>query len=169
MVPEGTYRAASFPSNRAVTSWRRLTQGTSPKTSSPTSASAMARRMPGDGLVTVSLRRSIMVVCSLAKPLAVEHFDGGTSHINLIVGLVPFKFQAATAQVPGHPAPGTTGKMTGHRHCRSPCTTGQGFARAAFPDTHGKCPGVEHPDEHGINPLRKGRVMFKARAPRRHV
>ena len=76
----------------------------------------MARRMSGEGLVTVSLRRSIMLVCSLAIPLAVEHFDGGASHIDLIIGLVPFEFQASTAQVPGHPASGTTGEMTGHRH-----------------------------------------------------
>src|ERR671939_1927512 len=111
MVPEGTNRAASFPSNWAVTSWRRLTQGSSPKTSSPPSASAMAWRMPGEGFVTVSLRRSIMVVCSLAIPLAVEHFDGGASHIDLILGLVTFEFQAAATQVPGHPASGTTGEV----------------------------------------------------------
>ena len=37
----------------------RLTVGSSPKTSSPTSASAMARRMAGVGRVTVSERRSI--------------------------------------------------------------------------------------------------------------
>src|SRR5438094_5691333 len=34
--------------------------GSSPKTSSPTSASCMALRMPGPGLVTVSLRRSMI-------------------------------------------------------------------------------------------------------------
>src|SRR5438132_10867692 len=169
MVPEGTYSAASFPSNRAVTSWRRLTQGSSPKTSSPTSASAMARRMPGEGFVTVSLRRSIMVVCSLARPLAVEHFDGGASHIALIIGLVPFEFQASAAQVSGHPAPGTTGEMTGHRHRRSPRTAGQGFTRAAFPDAHDERLGIEHPDKLGIDALRKGRVVLKARAPRGHV
>src|SRR5215475_15038508 len=116
MVPEGTYSAASFPSNWAVTSCKRLTQGSSPKTSSPTSASAMARRMPGEGLVTVSLRRSIMLMCSLAIPLTVEHFDGGASHIDLIIGLVPFEFQTSAAQVSGHPASRTTGEMTGHRH-----------------------------------------------------
>ena len=36
-----------------------MTVGSSPRTSSPTSASAMARRISGDGRVTVSLRRSI--------------------------------------------------------------------------------------------------------------
>src|SRR5262249_10613096 len=150
MVPEGTYSAASFPSNRAVTSWRRLTQGSSPKTSSPTSASAMARRMPGDGFVTVSLRRSIMLVCSLAIPLAVEYFAAGASHIALIIGLMPFEFQAATTQVPSPPASGTTTEMTGPRHRRSPCTAGQRFARAAFPDAHGERLGVEHPYKLGI-------------------
>src|SRR5262245_40225082 len=115
MVPEGTYSAASFPSNWAVTSWRRLTQGSSPKTSSPTSASAMARRMPGEGLVTVSLRRSIMLMCSIEIPLAVEHFDGRADHIDLIIDFVPFEFQAAAEQMPGHATPSTTGEMTGHR------------------------------------------------------
>ena len=92
MVPEGTNSAASFPSNWAAISWRRLTQGSSPKTSSPTSASAMAWRMPGEGLVTVSLRRSIMLVCSLAIPLAAEHFDGRAGHIDLIISVIPFEF-----------------------------------------------------------------------------
>src|SRR5215510_7990036 len=169
MVPEGTYSAASFPSNCAVTSWRRLIQGSSPKTSSPTSASAITRRMPGEGFVTVSLRRSIMLVCSLAIPLAVEHFDSGASHIDLIIGLVPFEFQTAAAQMPGHPASGTTSEMTGHRHRRSPCPAGQGFARAAFPDAHGERLGIEHPYKLGIDALRKGWVVLKARTPRGHV
>src|SRR5262245_18299192 len=125
--------------------------------------------MPGEGFVTVSLRRSIMYVRSLAIPLAVEHFDGGASHIDLIVGLVPFEFQASTAQVPGHSASGTTGEMTGHCHCRSPRTAGQGFARAAFPDTHAERLGVEHLYKLSIDALRKGRVVLKARAPRRYV
>ena len=38
---------------------RAMTVGSSPKTSSPTSASAMARRIAGVGLVTVSERRSM--------------------------------------------------------------------------------------------------------------
>src|SRR5688572_31640185 len=99
----------------------------------------MAWRMPGEGLVTVSLRRSIMLVCSIAIPLAVEYLDGGASHIDLIICLVPFEFQAATTQVPGHPASSTAGEMTGYHHRRSPCTASQGFARASFPDAHGEC------------------------------
>src|SRR5262245_40773167 len=59
MVPDGTKRAASLPSRAATRSCRRRTVGSSPKTSSPTSAAAMAARMPGVGLVTVSLRKSM--------------------------------------------------------------------------------------------------------------
>ena len=59
IVPEGTKSAASLPSMPAMrsSSWR--TVGSSPKTSSPTSAAAMAARIAGVGRVTVSLRRSI--------------------------------------------------------------------------------------------------------------
>ena len=45
-----------------------LTVGSSPKTSSPTSASAMARRIAASGFVTVSLRRSIGLESS-QKPI----------------------------------------------------------------------------------------------------
>src|SRR2546429_6097115 len=58
MHPVGTNSAASFPKISAArfSSW--LTVGSSPYTSSPTSASAIARRISGVGRVTVSLRRS---------------------------------------------------------------------------------------------------------------
>src|SRR5262245_59253488 len=59
MVPDGTNRAASFPSKAATRSWRRRTVGSSPKTSSPNSAARIASYMPGVGRVTVSLRRSM--------------------------------------------------------------------------------------------------------------
>src|SRR5680860_611182 len=59
MTPEATKSAASFPRSAATRSWRRLMVGSSTYTSSPTSASAMARRMPAEGRVTVSLRRSM--------------------------------------------------------------------------------------------------------------
>jgi hypothetical protein len=59
-VPEGKKSAASMPKRRAISSCRRFTVGSSPKTSSPTTADAMASRMPGEGWVTVSLRRSTM-------------------------------------------------------------------------------------------------------------
>ncbi len=58
IVPVGTKSAASFPVTSAARSWRRLTVGSSPNQSSPTSASAIARRIAGDGVVTVSDRRS---------------------------------------------------------------------------------------------------------------
>src|SRR5580692_8219700 len=58
MHPVGTNRAASLPNICAARASRRLTVGSSPYTSSPTSASAMARRIAGVGRVTVSLRRS---------------------------------------------------------------------------------------------------------------
>src|SRR5260221_9306729 len=58
ITPVGTHKAASKPRRAATTSCRRATVGSSPYTSSPTSASAMARRMAGVGRVTVSERRS---------------------------------------------------------------------------------------------------------------
>src|SRR5438067_1893297 len=58
MVPDGTYRAASMPTRSANASCSALTVGSSPYTSSPTSASAIARRISGVGRVTVSERRS---------------------------------------------------------------------------------------------------------------
>src|SRR5579863_274473 len=56
--PEGTKSAASRAKISAARCWRRFIVGSSPYTSSPTMASAMARRISGVGLVTVSLRRS---------------------------------------------------------------------------------------------------------------
>ena len=51
--------AASTSNMSATTSCRRLTVGSSPSTSSPTSAFAMTLRMSSDGLVTVSDRKSM--------------------------------------------------------------------------------------------------------------
>src|SRR5258706_12267476 len=48
-----------MPKRSAATAWRRFTVGSRPKTSSPSSAFAIASRMARDGRVTVSLRRSI--------------------------------------------------------------------------------------------------------------
>ena len=58
IVPLGTNSAASLPSSPAIRCCSRLTVGSSPYWSSPTGASAMARRISGDGRVTVSERRS---------------------------------------------------------------------------------------------------------------
>src|SRR5918999_64760 len=54
--------AASFPVSSAARSWSRFTVGSSPYQSSPTSASAIARRIRSEGFVTVSDRRSSGVV-----------------------------------------------------------------------------------------------------------
>ncbi len=62
IVPLATKTAASLPSSRAAIASSRLTVGSSPKTSSPTSAVAIASRMAGVGWVTVSLRRSITFI-----------------------------------------------------------------------------------------------------------
>ena len=59
IVPLGRNSDASMPNRLATSSWSRLTDGSSPYWSSPTSASAIARRMPSTGRVTVSERRSI--------------------------------------------------------------------------------------------------------------
>ena len=61
-VPLATNSAASLPSSAAIFSCSALTVGSSPKTSSPTSAAAIAARIAGVGRVTVSLRRSTMLV-----------------------------------------------------------------------------------------------------------
>ena len=59
MVPLDVSSPASIPMSWAALSCSSLIEGSSPKTSSPTSASAIARRMASVGLVTVSLRKSI--------------------------------------------------------------------------------------------------------------
>src|SRR6266540_6680168 len=58
IVPVGRNAAASLPTASAHRSWRRFTVGSSPYQSSPTSASAIARRIAAEGAVTVSERRS---------------------------------------------------------------------------------------------------------------
>ncbi len=71
MVPDGTNRPASLPSRSATDSSRRLTVGSSPKTSSPTSAAFIAARIPAVGRVTVSLRRS-MIGSGMRIPLSLR-------------------------------------------------------------------------------------------------
>src|SRR5512139_1713349 len=70
-------RAASVLSISAARDWSRLTVGSSPYTSSPTSAWAMTSRMAGVGLVTVSLRRSMILVGSAIGCLAPRQNDPG--------------------------------------------------------------------------------------------
>src|SRR5437868_1916467 len=57
-VPDGKNSPASKPKVSAARACSLLTVGSSPNTSSPSSASCMARRMPSLGRVTVSERRS---------------------------------------------------------------------------------------------------------------
>ena len=59
--PVGVKSAASCPNSAATRSCSALTVGSSPYTSSPTSAAAIAARIASVGRVTVSLRRSIGV------------------------------------------------------------------------------------------------------------
>ena len=58
IVPEGTKSAASLPSISATRICSSMTVGSSPSTSSPTTAAAIASRIGGVGCVTVSLRKS---------------------------------------------------------------------------------------------------------------
>jgi hypothetical protein len=59
MVPVGTKIAASRPKTSAARASNLFTVGSSPYTSSPTSAAAIVARIAAVGFVTVSLRRSI--------------------------------------------------------------------------------------------------------------
>ena len=60
MLPVGTNTASSLPISSAVSSSSSLTVGSSPYTSSPTAAAAIASRISVVGLVTVSLLISTM-------------------------------------------------------------------------------------------------------------
>src|SRR5581483_2646222 len=60
IVPLATKTAASLPVRSAAIASSRRTVGSSPSTSSPTGASAIARRISSEGSVTVSERRSMM-------------------------------------------------------------------------------------------------------------
>jgi hypothetical protein len=61
IVPLVTNSAASFPSNSAARASRARAVGSSPQTSSPTSADAIACRIAGVGRVNVSERSSTAV------------------------------------------------------------------------------------------------------------
>src|SRR3990172_1678512 len=75
MVPEAQKRAASLPRLSAAISSRWGTVGSSPRTSSPTSARYIASRIARVGWVTVSLRRSMM--STLAPRRGVRRRRGG--------------------------------------------------------------------------------------------
>ncbi len=80
IVPLGTNSAASLPSSAAMRSCSRLTEGSSPYWSSPTGASAIARRMPGEGRVTVSERRSIGSLGFGHQRLPMQRDPGANRH-----------------------------------------------------------------------------------------
>src|SRR5579885_2103161 len=68
IVPLATNSASSLPRRLAASSWSLLTVGSSPNTSSPSSALCMASRMAWLGNVTVSLRKSIRFILACHRP-----------------------------------------------------------------------------------------------------
>src|SRR2546421_12994877 len=91
IVPLGTKRAASFPARSAANSCRRLIVGSSPYTSSPTSARYIAAFISGEGRVTVSLLRSInmfdtfLSICVIVSSLPAQaHPAIQVSHFRLL-------------------------------------------------------------------------------------
>src|SRR5258706_11362795 len=105
MVPEVTNRPASLPSRAAAVASRRWTVGSSPHTSSPTSARAMASRISGVGSVSVSERRSTMSCTGSLLPLgAVEAVGHGPAQpldrplaplaVAVVVGELPEQIHA---------------------------------------------------------------------------
>jgi len=71
-LPLATNIAASLPINAAALFSSRLTVGSSPKPSLPTSAVAMASRIAAVGLVQVSLRSSMILSMVKARLLKTE-------------------------------------------------------------------------------------------------
>src|SRR5579884_1512157 len=74
IVPVGTNSAASFPRRAAAASSSRWTVGSSPITSSPRGAAAIAAYIAGVGNVTVSLRRSIAIASLQYWALSTQYF-----------------------------------------------------------------------------------------------
>ena len=68
IVPVGRKTAASMPRRSATRSQSALTVGSSNFCSSPTSASAIARRIAGTGRVWVSEERSTNALIAAASP-----------------------------------------------------------------------------------------------------
>src|SRR5919205_221779 len=90
--PVGTKSAASFSKSSAARSCRRLTVGSSPYTSSPTSASAIARRIEGVGLVTVSLLKSMNLIGGFQSQAEEERLGARAALVQLFArddGLAP--------------------------------------------------------------------------------
>src|SRR5476651_771864 len=75
MVPLGQNIPASIPKSDALMASSWFTEGSSPKTSSPTGAFIMASSMAGVGRVTVSERKSI-IGCEDSWYGSFNHFMG---------------------------------------------------------------------------------------------
>src|SRR6185436_17134020 len=88
MVPEATKRPASLPRRAAAVASSRWTVGSSPQTSSPTSARAMASRISGVGSVSVSERRSTKSCTGSLLPLRAQALDGALAPLgeSVVVG-----------------------------------------------------------------------------------
>src|SRR5258706_2188631 len=95
-VPLGRNSPASIPTISATRACRAFTVGSSPKTSSPTSAAAIAARIPAEGLVTVSLRRSINLFIFISSSRRIDsrgnHFGCAQQGARLVLGLLPLQF-----------------------------------------------------------------------------
>src|ERR1019366_4841939 len=87
IVPVGTYSAASRPNTSAPRASSRFTVGSSPYTSSPTSAAAIAARIFAVGRVTVSLRKSIKF-CSFIQSSRHHHPIKSSSSSNQVVVII---------------------------------------------------------------------------------
>src|SRR5262249_29883032 len=89
--PDGANSAASCPNSAATCSCRPFTLGSSPYTSSPTGAAAIAARMPAVGLVTVSLRMSTTAGprSAPARASATEHLRDQEGELDRLLGVEP--------------------------------------------------------------------------------
>src|SRR4051812_13589868 len=94
IVPDGQNSAASCPNGAATSASSAFTVGSSPKTSSPTSASAIAARIAGVGRVTVSERRSTVAPAPPSGGIAVsrsatEHLRHQEGQLETLLGVQP--------------------------------------------------------------------------------
>src|SRR5918999_4202662 len=105
IVAVGTKTASSWPSVRAMRSSRRLTVGSSRSCSSPTSAAAIASRIPAVGCVSVSERRLITVLLWLRRRAGETRISlGEQEHVAVRLLLIPKAVGAEVAHPFGHAA-----------------------------------------------------------------
>src|SRR2546421_219274 len=79
--------AASFPVSSAARSWSRFTVGSSSYQSSPTSASAMARRMAGDGVSAGPVDAAIVCVKTYDNDSAAKSMHGAIADSTILCSL----------------------------------------------------------------------------------